>query len=329
MNKNSIQKRKKEIKITFFLFTCMATASFQEFAGAYNGAAILGIPELSTEDLDRIDIHDGVVEDWIEVIGDPVLTALDFYTYPGHSYDPSDFDFRLWLGWNGQHSRIYGALALVDDDYINNFSRPTRNYSGRIHSMEVWDGSIAIHVDGDHSGGDLFPEGGFYQAQLYTILGVTNDDGPKLEPMWSVGAPRIIKDVQDWYLRPPYSEGGGERYGENPTVAITEFYLTPFDRLELKDPDNSEPSNLETDRGIGILIEVGDAFGTVERTSQPFVWPNPVEHGFNYFLCETWGDAILLPKKPVESLSNDSGGSQTDLLVSNVSWGRIKASLSE
>ena len=327
MKKNSIQKRKI---ITFLLFTCVVTALFCEFAGAHNGRAILRIPELSTEDLDRIDIHDGVIEDWIEVIGDPVLTPLDFYTYPGHSFDPSDFDFRIWLGWNQEHSRIYGALSLIDDDYTNHFSRPTRNYSGGIHSMEVWDGSIAIYVDGDHSGGDLPPEEGFFQAQLYTILGVTHDNGPKLEPMWSVGlSSHTVEDIQDWYLRPPYAEGGGERYGENPTVAITEFFLTPFDRLELKDPDNSRPSNLETDRGIGILIEVGDAFGIVERTSQPFVWPNPVEHPFNYFLCETWGDAILLPKKPVESVANDSGGSQTDLLVSNVSWGRIKASLSE
>ena len=34
--------------------------------------------ELLDEDLDRIDLTDGSVEDWIEVVGEPSLTAADY-----------------------------------------------------------------------------------------------------------------------------------------------------------------------------------------------------------------------------------------------------------
>ena len=144
---------------------------------------LLAIPELSDHDLTRINVQDGSFEDWLEVVGDPVLTALDFFTYPGHSFDPSDFDFRIWLGWNRNQSSISGALAAVDDDYFNHYSRPETEYRSRRHTMEVWDGSIQIYVDGDHSGGRMDPEPGFFQAQFFTILGETFDNGPRLEPM--------------------------------------------------------------------------------------------------------------------------------------------------
>ena len=48
------------------------------------------IPELTDEMRGRIDLNDGSVEDWLEVLGEPTLTPLDFFTLPlGSEYDPS------------------------------------------------------------------------------------------------------------------------------------------------------------------------------------------------------------------------------------------------
>ena len=48
-------------------------------AHAHVGDEIYPFFELLDEDLDRIDLTDGSVEDWLEVVGEPSLTALDFY----------------------------------------------------------------------------------------------------------------------------------------------------------------------------------------------------------------------------------------------------------
>ena len=57
--------------------------------------------ELTDEMRARIDLKDGSVGDWAEVLGEPTLTPLDFVTSPwaygGGEYDPSSFDFRIWL----------------------------------------------------------------------------------------------------------------------------------------------------------------------------------------------------------------------------------------
>lgn len=40
------------------------------------------IPELTDEMRDRIDLKDGSVDDWLEVLGEPTLTPLDLFTLP-------------------------------------------------------------------------------------------------------------------------------------------------------------------------------------------------------------------------------------------------------
>ena len=47
----------------------------QSHAG--EGHRLCAVPELSAAEAARIDVGDGSVEDWIEVVGEPVLTALD------------------------------------------------------------------------------------------------------------------------------------------------------------------------------------------------------------------------------------------------------------
>ena len=65
-------------------------------------------------------------------------------------YDPSDLDFRLWLGWSASQSRIYVALACVD-----NVGGNRTNYDPADEHLPL-DG-FGFYVDADHSGGDFFP----------------------------------------------------------------------------------------------------------------------------------------------------------------------------
>ena len=41
--------------------------------------------ELSDEDVARLDLRDGTVFDWLDIVGEPSLTALDFHTNPQYS----------------------------------------------------------------------------------------------------------------------------------------------------------------------------------------------------------------------------------------------------
>ena len=48
-------------------------------AHAHIGDEVYFFYELLDADLHRIDLADGSIEDWLEVIGEPSLTASDFY----------------------------------------------------------------------------------------------------------------------------------------------------------------------------------------------------------------------------------------------------------
>ena len=56
-----------------------------------------------------IDLHDGFVDEWQDVIGPPTLTGLDFIGRLGGEYRPHDLDFRIWIGWNRNSNRVYVA----------------------------------------------------------------------------------------------------------------------------------------------------------------------------------------------------------------------------
>ena len=81
------------IPIFFVMITVSTNAQAQD--------RVYPIPELTDEMRGRIDLNDGSVEDWLEVLGEPTLTPLDLFTLPlGSEYDPSSFDFRVWLAWH-------------------------------------------------------------------------------------------------------------------------------------------------------------------------------------------------------------------------------------
>ena len=177
-------------------------------AHAHIGDQIYPIFELLDEDLDRIDLTDGSVEDWHEVGGEPSLTAVDFYWgyFGGVSYDPADLDFRIWLAWNQSTSTVWIAMERFDDLYFN-------LYDGREPwEMQLWDSSIRFMVDGDHSGGRYTSGGGRYcehctaeevledhrQAQQWMVIAETPDG----EHLFHFGA-------SDWVVGEPYAAAGG------------------------------------------------------------------------------------------------------------------------
>ena len=126
------------------LLVLLATRVF-----AHIGDEIYPFFELLDEDLDRIDLTDGSVEDWLEVVGEPSLTAVDFVwgtqSEPAE-YDPSDLDFRIWLAWHQGSGTIWAAMERVDDLYVNVLGGDAMN-------LGFWDSVIILLLDGDHSGG--------------------------------------------------------------------------------------------------------------------------------------------------------------------------------
>ena len=68
----------KHLLLTLITATCTGLAAP---AGAHVGDRIYQICELTDADLAAIDLKDGTVGDWEEVLGEPTLTAVDFVMY--------------------------------------------------------------------------------------------------------------------------------------------------------------------------------------------------------------------------------------------------------
>ena len=95
-------------------------------AQAHSGNRLYPFYELTDEMLEKIDIHDGFIDEWYE-IGEPNMTLLDFKTNNDFiPPDPSNFDFRIWLAWHDEINRIYAAFIVIDDEY----KRLIGNYCG-------------------------------------------------------------------------------------------------------------------------------------------------------------------------------------------------------
>ena len=143
-----------------------------DLSWAHYGDQVYPIFQLTDEDVTLIDVKDGSIDDWLEVVGEPSLTALDFPT--GDNYDPADLDFRVWLAWHDGTNRIYGAMQQADDLYV-------LNDKDRQHvtALMFHDAAINFYIDGDHSAGKFIGSANRYQtAQWYLALGGAYSAGP-------------------------------------------------------------------------------------------------------------------------------------------------------
>ena len=283
-------------------------------AHAHIGDDISPFFELLDEDLTRIDLTDGSVEDWLEIVGEPSLVASDFFWLFG-AYDPSEVDFRIWLAWHQGSGTLWVAMERFDDLYINRYD------GAGLHEMVGWDSSIAFMVDGDHTGG------------IYgQLLGINCQECTAEQVLWNhrhaqrwmaiaeaPGGGDILDydGASDWVIREPYAAAGGGVIGESPATTVTEFMLTPFDDLIYNDEEGSKASELYPGKVFGFSISMRDYDGTGAldvAISLSGKWQEMIN-------ADLFSDGLLVGAGEDPSRYDDVSA------VEPSSWGRIKAAL--
>lgn len=270
--------------------------------------------ELTDEMRAQIDLKDGSVEDWLEVLGEPTLTPLDLATsFWGAEYDPSSFDFRIWLAWHHGRNHLFVAAEMVDD-FIHVHSNDRFTSSPGFTGGDL---TVVFGVDGDNSGGNLRIDNAtgltnpMQQAQRYTAFPGTYDNDNNVS---------LFPDALylDWLLHPPYTDGGGAMIDSEPSFGIVEYHVTPFDNLIWENQEMSTVSSLFPEKTIGFCLQLAD----VDESTTEF----DSLHGL-YASEDAWGsDASDLW---VRGVLVGAGDPVENTAVNGVSWARIKASLSE
>ena len=299
-------------------------------AGAHVGDRLYPIAYLSDQMLAGIQLDDGQIQEWVDLLGEPTLTLLDFTEeFQGSPLDPTDLDFRIWLAWHDEPARLYVAFVASDDAYKN-----THDYdSSKVNRRTVYmNDSITLAIDGDHSGGAGISNGDpmerlievHGQTQFYAAVSHTAS-GPTLSDV----VYRVQTGTLSWTTFPPYAESGGGVAGEAPVIWVVELYVTPFDRWGEESwhgPAGSAVSRFSAGGVIGFTILVNDHDPPGDET----VWKNwgpdfqqsdERTRTFSNVLryrADAFLDGLLLPADPAEP---------EDSSVDAVSWGRIKASL--
>ncbi len=294
------------IPVSFVMTSVSTEAQIQD--------RVYPIPELADEMRAKIDVTDGSIEDWVEILGEPSLTPLDFQTAPWASeYDPSSLDYRIWVAWHHADDQLFVGMELVDDFVNERFY--DRSDRGGLAGADL---SIAMGVDGDRSGGSLLIDNAtgltypMEQAQWYEAFPGTYDNDNNL-------LLRQVSPHTDWVHKPPYADGGGAVIDSEPSFGVVEFFVTPFDRLIWDDQDQSMVSNLFSGKTIGFSIQIVDVDDANEFESMHGLFgieDGWEQGGFND--SDLWAGGILI----------EAGGTE-DSAVTGVSWARIKASLSE
>ena len=123
-------------------------------------------------------------------------------------------------------------------------------------------------------------------------------------------------DKRGWPVRPPFGDGGGSVHGENPTIAVTEFYLTPFVHFEYDDQRESQAYELVPGSVLGFHLTVIDRDTDGENIIDAH-YALPAESILESFRqADTFVDGLLV-------------GIQEESVVGADSWARIKASFGE
>ena len=303
----------RHIAVVALVFLCVGTAQ------SHVGDVVYPIAELTDEMLAQVDVRDGLPDEWLGLIGEPTMTALDFRDQLGSKQpNPGDLDFRIWLGWHAMLNRIYVAIVLSDDIYENSHDYA----SDELDNMPEHD-SVSLSVDGNHSGGgdfnDCFRSGCSDeqlleldgQTQLFTAIAHTAS-GPTVD----LPITRLRTSKLPWMLQPPFAEGGGSASGEAPNISVIEFYVTPFDQMVWHSAEESLPSDLVAGGviGFGIVVHDNDRDFSEDEYWVPREMPASPDIPALVAIWSNMGDrfldGLLIPIA-------DTG-------VSQASWGRIK-----
>lgn len=249
---------------------------------------------------------DGRIDEWYELLGDPILTSLDFRgAISGSPPDPATLDFRIWLGWTSDPGRLYVAFVGTDDNYKNTHK------SGRLISHND---SVLLGIDADHSGGDIcfgceWPDEiaeAFGRTQYYGAIART-ETGQLID-----SAPLVAGD-NTWHIFPPYADAAGSVESEDPFISTIELYVTPFDRWAngADSQDAHEVSTLTAGKIIGFSIDVPD--------------PDPQGESGGLYNMEGAGDSVagMYADQLTDALLLGPEGTS----VEAAAWGRIKAAV--
>ena len=275
-------------------------------AGAHMGQRLYPIDYLSDEVLEQIHV-DGRIDEWPDLLGEPTVTLVDFRNDFEELADPASLDFRIWLAWRDDPVRFYLAFVGSDDDYKNTYD-PDRPF----RSLMNFSDSIALSIDGDHSGGERCRR--CYSEDMEEMYSVTQHysgiaravSGPLIDTGPIYGG--------EWTVLPPYGHAAGSVESEDPVISVIELYVTPFDSWNgwESGPEDVVFSNLTAGQVIG--------FGVVVRDHDPrgggggFMTLESVDYsdliGLN---ADGLADGLLLP------VDNSA--------VMGSTWGRIKASI--
>ena len=279
--------------------------------------------ELLDEDLHRIDLTDGSIEDWYDVLGEPSLTAADFY-YPRSHYDPGNCDFRFWLGWHRRSGTLWVAMERFDDIYHNNYAGGTLEPGFPRPAMVLWDSYFSFMVDGDHSGG-RYQFGHHCEGCTVEEANLLNN---RQAQHWmaiaetTAGRQVGYDGVSEWAVREPYAAAGGGVLGATPATSVTEMKVTPFDDLIYDDEAASAASELYPGKVIGFNLytidndatEFSDGMGPLD-----FQWLSDRVSTLSF--ADLFVDGLLVGAGEDPSRYDDVSA------VEPSSWARIKAAL--
>ena len=314
---------------TGILRIAATTLALSSSVHGHRGDRIYPILEITEES--RIDLQDGIVDDWRELLGEPTFTTLDFTGFESFhpdaeskAYDPSSLDFRIWLGWGRNPARLYVAGIFSDDVFVGPDSENGSMALGGRQDL------MYLLVDGDHDGAPsidpdrrtlgLDDDSGIFDmyAQNYQAFSIPADGKhvslPFLE-FW---------DDPTWWSHPPYADGGGSVSGENPVFWVVEFYATPFDMLIRKEPESSVVSDLFPSKIIGFQLQVLD-FDDPESSRSDY------DAADWYILGDFSGLTLKDAGRDAEwmdgILIGDESAGDPGSVVKTDSWALIKASL--
>ena len=315
-------RTRKQLNSSLVLLWLAISAGLSARAGAHGGDRLFPIPELTDEMLEQIQLDDGSVAEWFDLVDEPTMSLVDFRWY-GHIPDPSDLDFRIWLAWHDEPDRLYVAFTASDDAHII-YDEDTEYSLG--------DPELILAIDGDHSGGgsslESWEAGDFLgNAQQYGAIARTADGRTALYGhVWSglSGAYMVTDRFDSWMFFPPYGDAGGDVVWGNPIIRVIELYVTPYDGWKGIDsrPEDVVVSDLTAGKIIGFAIVVGesdDAYSWGTLTPEAVQTENPELDILSHYRADVYLDGLLLPA--------NAAGPVEDSAVESVSWGRIKASL--
>ena len=287
-------------------------------AGAHGGSRVFPIAELTDEMLSGIDLHDGSVEEWYDLVGEPTMSLLDFTSYY-KSPDPSDIDFRIWLAWHDEPDRFYVAFAASDDVHI---------IPQQVSGVHV---ELILAIDADHSGGgsglkSREVRGYWGESQQYGAIARTTSGRTALYGYFTFQVNpgyNVFITEDSWMFFPPYGDAGGGVVRGNPIIRVIELYVTPYDSWQGPDsrPEDVAVSDLTAGKVIGFAVLVWESDDEYSRYSltPEAVQTEDAEIDLLYrYRAELYLDGLLLPANAAEP---------EDSAVESVSWGRIKASL--